>query len=423
MRALPTAAAATPEHVQVLAAAIDAMVAASANHSPVPPLRADACGEAATAPWLRCIAALAAVQSNLDESRLHASAGSDGAVGGASDVDPNDQVLVSSCTVDKLGASRAKHRVDALLAMHAKRTFPGLVSALVADARLVLLVLDAPNVLTTTALADAFPALRSPGLASRICIPQADPTHYSLMVTQQSYLYNVRFQRLDGWLDSNARGGIRVPIFFADYETSVYGRRSMRLSPLEDIQRFLRYGYAHSTCLVGLTLSYRELHKEHYPQEAPVLTHEDVVGFVEHEAACVGMTCTLLECYRVRRRPPANHPASLSSLLRAVIHRSHSERPPLSFTLFLFSFSLFFSLPVRSCLQPLSPREDRCGSGRRRRRGGARRARRSSSGAQGQHVARRDPSAATPARRGTSGKELYRRGRAPLHAARRRCAR
>ena len=294
-----SSATSRPEHVQVLAAAINAMVKASAKHAPVPPLRADACGKPATAPWLRCIAALAAVQSNLDESRD----ASGGAVDCASDVDPNDQVLVSSCTVDKLGASRAKRRVDALLAMHAKDAFPRLEATLRADPSLVLLVLDAPNVLTTTALVESFPALRSPGLASRICIPQADPTHYSLMVTQQSFLYNVRFQRLDGWLDSNAHGGIRVPIFFADYETSVYGRRSMQLSPLEDLQRFLRYGYAHSTCLIGLTLSYRELHKEHYPAEAPVLTHEDVVGFVEHEAACVGMACTLLECYRVRGRP------------------------------------------------------------------------------------------------------------------------
>ena len=138
-------------------------------------------------------------------------------------------------------------------------------------------------------------ACRAPGAAGRLEV--------HVRRAQPGRGFQQRFQRLDGWLDSNAHGGIRVPIFFADYETSVYGRRSMQLSPLEDLQRFLRYGYAHSTCLIGLTLSYRELHKEHYPAEAPVLTHEDVVGFVEHEAACVGMACTLLECYRVRGRP------------------------------------------------------------------------------------------------------------------------
>ena len=45
----------------------------------------------------------------------------------------------------------------------------------------------------------------------------------------------------------------------------VYGRRSMQLSPLQDLQRFLRYGYAAATCLIGVTLSYRAPHKRHYP--------------------------------------------------------------------------------------------------------------------------------------------------------------
>ena len=56
-------------------------------------------------------------------------------------------------------------------------------------------------------------------------------------------LFNVRFQRLDAWLNSNNNSGLSVPIFFADYETSVYGRRSYNLSPLEDLQRFFRYGW------------------------------------------------------------------------------------------------------------------------------------------------------------------------------------
>lgn len=271
-----------PEHARALAAAIDAMVLASAKGLPVPPLHTNRLPP--TEGWLRCTDAMAAV-----DARPHPS---------DADADANDQVLVSSCSVDQLSRSRPKTCVDALLATHAKLTFPDLPATLAADPSLVLLLLDAPNVLSTTALAEAFPALRTAALAARVCIPQADPAHYSLMVTEGRMLFNVRFQRLETWLASNAGGGLRVPIFFADYETSVYGRRSMRLSPLQDLQRFLRYGYAGSKCLVGLTLSYRELHRDHYPMGAPVLTHDDVEGFVQHEAACAGMTSELLECYR-----------------------------------------------------------------------------------------------------------------------------
>ena len=45
-----------------------------------------------------------------------------------------------------------------------------------ADSRLVLLLLDAPSCGTTNALARAVPGLRAHGL--RICVPQADPSHY-----------------------------------------------------------------------------------------------------------------------------------------------------------------------------------------------------------------------------------------------------
>ena len=132
----------------------------------------------------------------------------------------SDQILVSACEVAKLSASGAKQSVDEILSRHAKRTFPHLPATLASDPSLVLLLLDAPNVLTTTALAAAFPELRSPAFAARVCIPQADPAHYSLMATEGRMLFNLRFQRLDAWLDANARLGLRVPIFFADYETS-----------------------------------------------------------------------------------------------------------------------------------------------------------------------------------------------------------
>ena len=223
------------------------------------------------------------------------------------DADASDQLLLSACSVAALEASTSKQRVDALLAKHSRQIFPQLTVSMAADSKLVLLLLDAPNVLTTTALAKVFPELLTPALAARVCIPQCDPAHYAAMVTEGHGLHNVRFQRLDTWLAANAGGDLRVPICFADYETSVYGRRSMQLSPLQDLQRFLRYGYAADTCLLGVTLSYRSLHKDHYPADGPVLTEEDVAGFVKHEAECVGMKSEPLECFRygmvLRARP------------------------------------------------------------------------------------------------------------------------
>ena len=270
-----------PEHVRAVAAAVDGLVLASTKHRPVPPLQSN---HMPTDGWVRCTDAMAAVDARPHQSDDIANA--------------NDQVLMSSCSIDRLNGSRAKQCADALLAKHAKLVFPDLPATMAADPTLVILLLEAPNMLTTTALTEAFPALRTAALASRVCIPQADPAHYSLMVTESHLLCNVRFQRLDTWLASNAGAGLRVPIFFADYETSVYGRRSMRLSPLRDLQRFLRHGFAGSKCLLGLTLAYRQLHRDHYPADAPALTHEDVEAFVQHEATCAGMASELLECYR-----------------------------------------------------------------------------------------------------------------------------
>ena len=75
---------------------------------------------------------------------------------------------------------------------------------------------------------------------------------------------NVRCQRLDQWLCSNAARGLRVACFFADFECSVYGRPKVGFSPLRDLQRFLRGGYAAAPCLLGLTLTFREPHDSRY---------------------------------------------------------------------------------------------------------------------------------------------------------------
>ena len=153
-----------PEHVQALAAA----VAASAKHRPVPPPRAGHARMAPTPGWLRCMEAMAALEAHLAED-VNAATNGDQVVATAS-----DQILVSACTTNALGGSRPKARVDALLALHAAQTFPDLPATLAADARLMLL-LDAPNILTSAALAKAFPALKTPALAARVCVPQADP--------------------------------------------------------------------------------------------------------------------------------------------------------------------------------------------------------------------------------------------------------
>ena len=283
----------------MLAAAIDTMVLASAKQLPVPePDRGRVHGHTPTRGWLRCMQAMAAVDAGLHKPDADLAADANSHFQGSS----KSSILVSGCTIDKLSGSRSKQTVDGLLAMHARRVFPDLLGALAADASLVILLLDAPNLLTTKALGDAFGALSSPAFTARVCIPQADPAHYSEMTTSRSVLCNVTFQRLDTWLDANATGGLHVPIFFADYETSIYGRRSMQLSPLQDLQRFLRYGYASSACLVGVTLSYRAPGQGRdslqYPADAPVLTHDDLVGFVAHEAACAGFVSELLECFR-----------------------------------------------------------------------------------------------------------------------------
>ena len=73
----------------------------------------------------------------------------------------------------------------------------------------------------------------------------------------------------------------------------MYGRPSIRLQPLMDVQRFLRHGYAHERCLLGITLSYRTPHDAMYNERAPTLEVEDVNDFVAAEAAQqVGITST-----------------------------------------------------------------------------------------------------------------------------------
>ena len=124
-------------------------------------------------------------------------------------------------------------------------------------------------------------------------------------------LLNVRHQRLDQWLSSNTGRGLRAAVAFFDYETGWAGRPKVKLSPLRDVQRFLRCGFAADTCLLGLTLSFRAPHYSKYA--GPQLAVADVEGFVVAEAAACGFECAVLETvnygmsfmlFLLTRRPP-----------------------------------------------------------------------------------------------------------------------
>jgi hypothetical protein len=210
--------------------------------------------------------------------------------------------LKSSYDLERAGGVEKVH-VDALLAEHAAKTFDNLAADMRADSSLVLLLLEAPSCASTQALVAAMPQMAEH--CGNICIPQADPNHYRQMISGATadvrvspLLLNVRCQRLDEWLTNNASLGLRVPIFFADYETTIYGKSGCSLSPLRDVQRFLRHGYAHSTCLVAITLSYRGVHEHFYPSDAPQLTTADLDAFVTAEAAAQGMVCECIETVR-----------------------------------------------------------------------------------------------------------------------------
>jgi hypothetical protein len=90
-------------------------------------------------------------------------------------------VLTSSYDLVR-GGGAEKGAVDALLASHTARLFPNLPELLLAPSSpTVLLLLEAPSCMTTTALLRVMPGLRAAGRS--ICIPQADPAHYAQMIT------------------------------------------------------------------------------------------------------------------------------------------------------------------------------------------------------------------------------------------------
>uniref|UniRef100_A0A7S2HUD7 Uncharacterized protein n=1 Tax=Haptolina brevifila TaxID=156173 RepID=A0A7S2HUD7_9EUKA len=96
----------------------------------------------------------------------------------------------------------------------------------------------------------------------------------------------------------NASKGLRVPIFFADFESSIYGKPSHEFSPLADLQRFFRSGFASSPCLLCVTLNYRAPSELFYDRDAPQLSTDDLEGFVAAEAAAQGMECKPLEMFQ-----------------------------------------------------------------------------------------------------------------------------
>ena len=203
-------------------------------------------------------------------------------------------------------SSPQKSQVNALLLQHVRRCFPDLDATLSADPALILLLLDAPDCATTGAILRGVPALAAH--AQRVCIPQADPAHYAQQIAgavpsatpsvAAAHLFNIRAQRLDQWLVSNRDAGVRVAVCFADYETSIYGKQRALFSPLRDLQLFMRLGYAHTRCLLGVTLGFREPHSSRYDTAAPTLSEEDLNDFIASEAEAIGASAVLLETVR-----------------------------------------------------------------------------------------------------------------------------
>ena len=238
--------------------------------------------------------------------------------------------LTSSFDIQRNISAPEKLKVDAVIAKHAKAIFGAdFVRRFATEPHLMLLLLDAPNIATTQALLQAFPTLAR--YSHRICIPQADPHHYSMMInhplpctddtddnndtatlstttttantntdatTPHTLHLNVRCQRLDQWLTSNRFASIQCPIFFADYETSVYGKPSYNFQPLVDLQRFLRCNYVsrkQGGCLLGVTLNFRTPNAHLYALTAPKLNADDVIGFVRFEATMQALQCEVLD--------------------------------------------------------------------------------------------------------------------------------
>ena len=88
--------------------------------------------------------------------------------------------LTSAFDIQRVTLCPHKIKVDATLAQRALEIFGGsfIEHQFQQQPNLIFLLLDAPNIATTTALLQAFPLLPS----HRIVIPQADPQHYSCMI-------------------------------------------------------------------------------------------------------------------------------------------------------------------------------------------------------------------------------------------------
>jgi hypothetical protein len=210
------------------------------------------------------------------------------------------RILLSSFNVNRSTSCKEKIKVDLLLAKHARQLF-NIEELFGNNESIIFVLLDAPNIATTKALLNVFPDLDKQ--SHKIIITQADPNHYKAMIHDPASNLQVTTciqQRLDSWLSTNTHKNYAVPLFFADYETTVYGKPSYHFSPLHDICRFLRCGYAYTGkegCLIGLTLSFRAPNQVFCQGIDPemLLTPEDVIQFMIEEAKGINMTCELLE--------------------------------------------------------------------------------------------------------------------------------
>lgn len=96
-------------------------------------------------------------------------------------------------------------------------------------------------------------------------------------------------------------GGLPSDVVSQSHVTD--GAPRVSFSPLRDIQRFFRFGYAQSPGLLGLTLSLRtpsgfrgcgDVDNKLFTADA-VVTTTDIEDFVKVEARAAGIDCCLVE--------------------------------------------------------------------------------------------------------------------------------
>lgn len=163
-----------------------------------------------------------------------------------------------------------------------RSVFPDLPTRL-QDPRNIIILLDAPLLVTTKMIIEAFPSLRT---SQQIIIPQYDLAHYIDIIQNPDVYVGVRAQRLDQWFHVNRQQGLQCLLFWADLEQCFIGNRKKQLSPALDIRRYFMLKYPAKTSILVLTV---ETHDS---------TLEILNDFVTFEAKRNGYRATLVKQWK-----------------------------------------------------------------------------------------------------------------------------